>query len=77
MWINSSFLLLEDLQADDDGGLDVSFLSLRSSMPLIIQATPQCEITVRTDDMDLAGDIVQALCNYLNLDDLQVKLPVP
>ncbi|KAG7166018.1 Bardet-Biedl syndrome 2 protein homolog [Homarus americanus] len=77
MWINSSFLLLEDLQADEDGGLDVSFLSLRSSMPLIIQASPQCEITVRTDDMDLAGDIMQALSNYLNLEDLQVEADFP
>lgn len=75
MWVNSNFLLLEDLQLEEDGALDVSFLSLRSSMPLLIQATPQCEMTIRTDDMELAGDLIQALANYLNLEDLQVSCP--
>lgn len=74
MWVNSNFLLLEDLQLDDDGALDVSFLSLRTSMPLLIQANSQCEMTIRTDDMELASDLIQALANYLNLEDLQVML---
>lgn len=72
MWINASFLLLEDLQANSSGGLEVSFLSLRSSLPLIIEVSPMCDIVIRTDDMDLAGDIIQAIANYLNLEDLQV-----
>lgn len=75
MWLNSSFLLLEDLQADDEGGLEVSFLSLRSSLPLIIKSDPQCHMSIYTDDMELAGDLIQALANYLNLDDLQVCVP--
>ncbi|XP_050687071.1 Bardet-Biedl syndrome 2 protein homolog [Eriocheir sinensis] len=77
MWVNSNFLLLEDLQLEEDGALDVSFLSLRSSMPLLIQATPQCEMTIRTNDMELAGDLIQALANYLNLEDLQVEADFP
>ena len=72
MWVNSSFLLLEDLQVGEEGNLDVTFLSLRTNVPLIIKVTPQCEMTLRTDDMDLAGDLIQALSNYLNLEDLQV-----
>lgn len=77
MWINSSFLLLEDMQANSNGGLEVSFLSLRSSLPLIIEVSSACDIVVRTDDMDLAGDIIQALANYLNLEDLQVEADFP
>ncbi|MPC23799.1 Bardet-Biedl syndrome 2 [Portunus trituberculatus] len=77
MWVNSNFLLLEDLQLDDDGALDVSFLSLRTSMPLLIQANSQCEMTIRTDDMELASDLIQALANYLNLEDLQVEADFP
>ncbi|XP_042890069.1 Bardet-Biedl syndrome 2 protein homolog [Penaeus japonicus] len=77
MWINASFLLLEDLQANSSGGLEVSFLSLRSSLPLIIEVSPMCDIVIRTDDMDLAGDIIQAIANYLNLEDLQVEADFP
>ena len=74
MWMNSNFLLLEDLQLDDEGALDVSFLSLRTSMPLLIQANAHCEMTIRTDDMELAGDLIQTVANYLNLEDLQAML---
>ncbi|KAK3896155.1 hypothetical protein Pcinc_000175 [Petrolisthes cinctipes] len=77
MWVNSSFLLLEDLQADEEGGMEVSFLSLRSNLPLIIKANPQCHMSIYTDDMELAGDLIQALANYLNLDDLQVEADFP
>jgi Bardet-Biedl syndrome 2 protein len=28
-------------------------------------------MTIRTDDMDLAGDVVQALATFLNIEDLQ------
>ena len=73
MWINSNFLLLEDLSVGDEGDLNVSFLSLRSSQPLVIQSDPQCNICIYTDDMDLAGDIIQAMASYLNVDDLQVS----
>jgi len=48
MWINSSFLLLEDMQANSSGGLEVSFLSLRSSLPLIIEVSSVCDIVIRT-----------------------------
>ncbi|KAG0695207.1 Bardet-Biedl syndrome 2 [Chionoecetes opilio] len=77
MWVNSNFLLLEDLQLDEAGALDVSFLSLRTSLPLVIQANAQCEMTLRTDDMELAGDLIQAVSNYLNLEDLQVEADFP
>ncbi|XP_066971024.1 Bardet-Biedl syndrome 2 protein homolog isoform X2 [Macrobrachium rosenbergii] len=77
MWINANFLLLEDLQLGEQGDLDISFLSLRTTMPLVIQASANCELTIRTDDMDLAGDLIQALSNYLNLEDLQVEADFP
>lgn len=34
-------------------------------------------MTIKTDDMDLAGDIIQALCQFLNFDDLQVAADFP
>ena len=35
------------------------------------------QITLKTDDMDLAGDVVQALAVFLNLDDLQSTADFP
>lgn len=32
---------------------------------------------IRTDDMDLAGDIIQALAVFLNVEDLQVTADFP
>ncbi|XP_076033729.1 BBSome complex member BBS2-like [Oratosquilla oratoria] len=77
MWVNASFLLLEDIQVPDGGELDISFISLRTSMPLKIIATAECQITIHTDDMDVAGDIIQAMANYLNLTDLHVLAEFP
>ena len=34
-------------------------------------------MTLRTDDMDLAGDIIQALCVFLNIEELQVTADFP
>ncbi|ROT78697.1 putative Bardet-Biedl syndrome 2 protein-like [Penaeus vannamei] len=55
MWINSSFLLLEDMQANSNGGLEVSFLSLRSSLPLIIEVSSACDIV----EADFPGELEQ------------------
>ena len=35
------------------------------------------QITIKTDDMDLAGDVVQALATFLNVDDLQSTADFP
>ena len=32
---------------------------------------------IRTDDMDLAGDIIQELCTFLNIDDLATTAEFP
>ena len=32
---------------------------------------------MKTDDMDLAGDVVQAMATFLNLDDLQTTIDFP
>lgn len=35
------------------------------------------QVTLRTDDMDLAGDLVQAVASFLGLDELQVTADFP
>ncbi|XP_041369340.1 Bardet-Biedl syndrome 2 protein homolog [Gigantopelta aegis] len=75
MWINQSFLMMEDLVCE--GELNIAFMSLRGSGPLIIQMNLSGQITIRTDDMDLAGDIIQSLASFLNLDDLMSTADFP
>lgn len=76
MWINQSFLLNEDLTGDGD--IDLSFMSLRQgSGPLVFKMTQLGQLTIHTDDMDLAGDITQALAAFLNLEDLMSTADFP
>ena len=35
------------------------------------------QVVLWTDDMDIAGDIIQALCLFLNIEDLQVTADFP
>ncbi|XP_023337047.1 Bardet-Biedl syndrome 2 protein homolog isoform X4 [Eurytemora carolleeae] len=69
MWLNQNFLLTEDLE-NSAAALDVKFLSLRDGAVLSINADGTGVVKIRTNNMDLAGDIVQSLANYLGLEDL-------
>lgn len=35
------------------------------------------QMTIRTDDMELAGNLIQSLAAYLNMSDLQVTCDFP
>lgn len=74
MWINQSFLLVDDVKADDDSssGLRIKFQCLRNKGALVLQVTADCKFSLHCDNMDLAADVVQSLANYLNLEDLEV-----
>ncbi|XP_028665213.1 Bardet-Biedl syndrome 2 protein homolog [Erpetoichthys calabaricus] len=72
MWLNQNFLLTEDI-----GSPDVSFTSLRGGGMLCIKMKPNGEITINTDDMDLAGDLIQSLASFLGIDELQVEADFP
>ena len=34
-------------------------------------------MTIQTDDMDLAGDVIQSLAQFLNIEDLQTTADFP
>ena len=71
MWLNQSFLLIEELAVPGD--LNVTLTSLRTGRPLQLQMRQSGQVTVRTDDMELAGDIIQTLAAFLKVEDLQVR----
>ncbi|XP_033117827.1 Bardet-Biedl syndrome 2 protein homolog [Anneissia japonica] len=75
MWLNQNFLLEEDLVAD--GNLDLQFMSLRGAGVLAFKMEQNGQITIKTNDMDLAGDLIQGLASFLGLDDLQSTADFP
>ncbi|MGH0178462.1 UNVERIFIED_CONTAM: hypothetical protein FKN15_003044 [Acipenser sinensis] len=72
MWLNQNFLLPEDIEVPD-----VCFTSLRGAGQLCIKIEQSGEITVNTDDMDLAGDVIQSLSSFLAIEDLNVDADFP
>ncbi|OWF54157.1 Bardet-Biedl syndrome 2 protein homolog isoform X2 [Mizuhopecten yessoensis] len=76
LWINQNFLLQDDLTCEGSN-LHFSFLSLRGSGPLVIKMESSGQVTLLTDDMDTAGDVIQNLANFLNMEDLQVTADFP
>ncbi|XP_052802145.1 Bardet-Biedl syndrome 2 protein homolog [Mya arenaria] len=77
MWINQNFLLQDDVQCDPNGHLDLTFISLRGSGPFNIRMDTNGNVGLYTADMDLAGDIVQALAGFFNLEDLHTTIDFP
>ncbi|CAG2213819.1 BBS2 [Mytilus edulis] len=62
LWINQSFLLQDDISCE--GNLNVAFMSLRGSGPVIIQMETSGQVVIKTDEMDMAGD-GQAMASFL------------
>ncbi|XP_028814444.1 BBSome complex member BBS2 [Denticeps clupeoides] len=72
MWLNQNFLLPEGMDSPD-----VTFTCLRAGGLLTISMQSSGEITFNTDDIDLAGDLVQSLASFLAIDDLQAEADFP
>uniref|UniRef100_A0A5F8G2J0 Bardet-Biedl syndrome 2 n=1 Tax=Monodelphis domestica TaxID=13616 RepID=A0A5F8G2J0_MONDO len=76
MWLNQNFLLPEDSEIQN-APFQVCFTSLRNAGHLFIKIKPSGEITVSTDDIDLAGDIIQSMASFFAIEDLQVEADFP
>ena len=48
-----------------------------SSADLLVDHLPVFQLAIMTDDMDLAGDIIQALAQFLNVEDLLTTADFP
>ncbi|XP_025124477.2 Bardet-Biedl syndrome 2 protein isoform X7 [Bubalus bubalis] len=76
MWLNQNFLLPEDTNIQN-APFQVCFTSLRNGGQLYIKIKLSGEITVNTDDIDLAGDIIQSMASFFAIEDLQVEANFP
>ena len=48
-----------------------------TAVALVHKLCSWLQLTIMTDDMDLAGDIIQALAQFLNLEDLLTTADFP
>ena len=63
-----NFLMGEEMEANE-GRLEVAFASLRSgSKELHLKMESDGGVTLLCDDLDVVGDVVQALSDYLGKD---------
>lgn len=76
LWLNQNFLLPEDTEVQS-APFQICFTSLRDSGTVLFSMKPNGEITLRTDDIDLAGDIIQSMSAFLAIDDLPVEANFP
>jgi Bardet-Biedl syndrome 2 protein len=75
IWINNNFIIEEDLE--NETRVELAFTNLRTNKPLLLKMEPNGPFSILTDDMELAGNIIQSLANYLNILDLQVMCDFP
>ncbi|XP_059507582.1 Bardet-Biedl syndrome 2 protein homolog isoform X2 [Stegostoma tigrinum] len=76
MWMNQNFLIPNDIQCTSMP-LDVCFTTLRDGGQLNIKMNANGEVTVRTEDIDLAGELIQSMASFLAIEDLQVEADFP
>ncbi|CAF1352289.1 unnamed protein product, partial [Didymodactylos carnosus] len=75
VWINHHFLLQEEYSCST--ALNIQFLALRTEQKLIIKMQTNGQMTIMTDDMELAGNIIQSMAKFLNIEDLQTTCEFP
>eukprot|EP00823_Brevimastigomonas_motovehiculus_P004033 TRINITY_DN2584_c0_g1_i1.p1 TRINITY_DN2584_c0_g1~~TRINITY_DN2584_c0_g1_i1.p1 ORF type:complete len:746 (+),score=184.32 TRINITY_DN2584_c0_g1_i1:77-2314(+) len=79
LWIHRAFNIDEKSSAATmitvtSTTLQAAFVCVRDGSPLLISMNSEDRnsvIQISTDNMDLAGDIVQDLCHYLKIDDVE------
>uniref|UniRef100_A0A7N9CS47 Bardet-Biedl syndrome 2 protein homolog n=1 Tax=Macaca fascicularis TaxID=9541 RepID=A0A7N9CS47_MACFA len=76
VWLSQNFLLPEDTHIQN-APFQVCFTSLRNGGHLYIKIKLTGEITINTDDIDLAGDIIQSMASFFAIEDLQVEADFP
>ncbi|XP_063467949.1 Bardet-Biedl syndrome 2 protein isoform X3 [Symphalangus syndactylus] len=76
VWLSQNFLLPEDTHIQN-APFQVCFTSLRNGGHLHIKIKLSGEITINTDDIDLAGDIIQSMASFFAIEDLQVEADFP
>lgn len=80
LWINQSFLLTTDLEpdvADDITAYRMYLVSLHDRKHVMLSYAGGRVVTLHTDSIALAGEVVQSLARFLSVADLQTEAHFP
>jgi len=75
LWLNQSFLI----NYEATGGkykIDIAFTSLRGDNTLVLWMQGGV-LTIRSDSMSLCGDVIQSICSYMNITELDTTSEFP
>lgn len=78
LWINQNFLLTEDLEANIEmENFKLNLTSIRDESQITIEFGENGQIRILTKNIELAGNLIQSLANFLNMDNLQTVVHCP
>ncbi|KAK3236701.1 hypothetical protein CYMTET_53174, partial [Cymbomonas tetramitiformis] len=82
MWLEASFSSspkAEGAPPASNDSLETAFVSLRDGKPMSISVSSDNggTVIIRSDDMEVAGEIVQDLCTYLGVSELEAIADFP
>lgn len=80
LWINQNFLLSTDLEPDTADVMDayrMYMVSLHDRSHVLLTYAAGRVVTLYTDSIGLAGEVVQSLARFLNVADLQTEAHFP
>lgn len=69
-------MLPTDIEVEHISNLEdirLSLVSVYDKSPVIIWFSDKDDTKILTENMDLAGDLIHSLANFLNIEDLKVK----
>jgi Bardet-Biedl syndrome 2 protein len=77
-WMQKSFIAIDEKvpQPSGQASLAVNFTSLRTGEPLCISISGD-EVSIRADDLEVVGEMVQDLCAYLQVQELESTADFP
>lgn len=73
--IMQNFLLPTDIEPEHITELEdirLFLISVHDKSPVIIWFSDKIETKIITENMDLAGDLIHSIANFLNIEDLKV-----
>ncbi|CAG9764410.1 unnamed protein product [Ceutorhynchus assimilis] len=73
MWINQNFIFPTEIEVESEPNLVVNIQCLRDNTDLIMEFEISGKVTLFTDNMFLAADLIQSLSGYLKLENLESK----
>lgn len=82
MFINQNFLLPADIEptaAENDAFdfLKISLISLRDGLPVVITFYNDFNILIQTENIELAGNLIQAMTQFMNITNLNSTASFP